>query len=460
MSNAQVLFRRGTTAQNDNYVGPLASITIDTTLNQVRLHDGLTIGGHVIANMTDVQAVIDSVDGLDIGDIAGLQTALNLKADKTTTITAGNGITGGGDLSTGRTITLGTPSTITGSTANTVTATSHTHAITVTKSDVGLSNVDNTSDANKPVSNATQNALNLKLNTSLKGSANGLAELDSGGKVPLSQISDAVLGQVEYMGTWNAATNSPTLPTTPVKKGDYYVVSTGGTQFGITFDVGDWIISDGTAWDKVDNTDAVTSVAGRMGAVVLTKDDVGLSNVDNTSDANKPVSTAQQSALDLKANLASPTFTGTPLAPTATTGTNTTQIATTAFVQSQIGELDTGVSSVSGTAPIVVGGTAPNPLISVNNVTTTTDGAMSSADKVKLNGIETGAQVNTVTSVASKTGAVTLVKGDVGLGSVQNYAIATEAENIAGTTNVKYATPKSIRDFVEDGEYIIDCGTF
>lgn len=64
----------------------------------------------------------------------------------------------------------------------------------------------------------------------------------------------------------------------------------------------------------------------------LDKTAVGLGNVDNTSDANKPVSTAQQTALDLKANLASPTFTGTPAAPTAAPGTNTTQIATTAFV--------------------------------------------------------------------------------------------------------------------------------
>ncbi len=55
----------------------------------------------------------------------------------------------------------------------------------------------------------------------------------------------------------------------------------------------------------------VQSVAGKTGAVTLAKADVGLSNVDNTSDANKPVSTAQQTALNLKANLASPTFTGT-----------------------------------------------------------------------------------------------------------------------------------------------------
>lgn len=55
----------------------------------------------------------------------------------------------------------------------------------------------------------------------------------------------------------------------------------------------------------------VTSVQGRTGAVVITKGDVGLGNATNTSDANKPVSSAQQTALDLKAPLASPTFTGT-----------------------------------------------------------------------------------------------------------------------------------------------------
>jgi hypothetical protein len=66
---------------------------------------------------------------------------------------------------------------------------------------------------------------------------------------------------------------------------------------------------------------------------------VGLSNVDNTSDVNKPVSTAQQAALNIKANLASPTFMGVPSAPTPTTGTNTTQLATTAFVRSEISNL-------------------------------------------------------------------------------------------------------------------------
>ncbi|MGC9424013.1 beta strand repeat-containing protein, partial [Vibrio sp.] len=63
---------------------------------------------------------------------------------------------------------------------------------------------------------------------------------------------------------------------------------------------------------------------------------LGLGNVDNTSDADKPISTATQTALDLKAPLASPNLTGTPLAPTAAAGTNTTQIATTEFVTTAV----------------------------------------------------------------------------------------------------------------------------
>jgi len=68
------------------------------------------------------------------------------------------------------------------------------------------------------------------------------------------------------------------------------------------------------------------------GEQLQARTNIGLSNVDNTNDANKPVSTATQTALNLKANLASPALTGVPTAPTATVGTNTTQIATTAFV--------------------------------------------------------------------------------------------------------------------------------
>ena len=64
----------------------------------------------------------------------------------------------------------------------------------------------------------------------------------------------------------------------------------------------------------------------------LDKTAVGLGNVDNTGDANKPISTAQATAINLKSPLASPSFTGTPTAPTPPAFSNNTTIATAAYV--------------------------------------------------------------------------------------------------------------------------------
>ena len=103
------------------------------------------------------------------------------------------------------------------------------------------------------------------------GVANGVATLDSGGKVPQSQIP--LMGDLNYQGTWNASTNTPTLTSSVGTKGYYYVVDVAGSTNlnGITdWQVGDWAIFKGTVWQKVDNTDAVTSVNGQTGTVVLT----------------------------------------------------------------------------------------------------------------------------------------------------------------------------------------------
>src|SRR5690606_10820020 len=68
----------------------------------------------------------------------------------------------------------------------------------------------------------------------------------------------------------------------------------------ITFVAGDDVIYNGTVWQRSPSGVTVTSVAGKTGDVVLDKNDVGLGNVDNTSDLDKPISTAVQNALDLK----------------------------------------------------------------------------------------------------------------------------------------------------------------
>lgn len=109
------------------------------------------------------------------------------------------------------------------------------------------------------------------------------------------------LGVLEYLGLWNAATNTPTLTSSTGQRGGYYIVSVAGSTSldGISdWNPGDWAIFNGTSWEKIDNTDKVTSVAARTGDVTLAKADVGLAQVDNTSDADKPVSTAQREAID------------------------------------------------------------------------------------------------------------------------------------------------------------------
>jgi hypothetical protein len=110
------------------------------------------------------------------------------------------------------------------------------------------------------------------------GAALGVATLDAGGKVPVSELPAAVLGALSYQGTWNASTNTPTLTSSTGTKGYYYVVSVAGNTNldGITdWLVGDWAVYNGTVWQKVDNTETVTSVNGQTGAVVLTYTDVG-----------------------------------------------------------------------------------------------------------------------------------------------------------------------------------------
>ncbi|MFW9602456.1 MAG: collagen-like protein [Prevotella sp.] len=144
--------------------------------------------------------------------------------------------------------------------------------------------VDNQAElALKADATTVTTGLATKINNSEKGVANGVATLDVNGKVVLTQMPDSILGQLEYVGTWNFTT----MPTA-TQKGQYWIANVSGNGYV----VGDWAVWNGVAFDKVDNTDAVASVAGRTGNVVLIKTDVGLANVDNTADNVKNVLSA------------------------------------------------------------------------------------------------------------------------------------------------------------------------
>lgn len=113
------------------------------------------------------------------------------------------------------------------------------------------------------------------IETSEKGSPNGVAELDAGGKVPATQLPNSIM---EYKGNWDASSNTPTLADGIGDSGDVYRVSVAGTQdLGsgpITFNIGDFVIYSGTIWEKSINSNEVVSVNGYTGVVDLDTDDV------------------------------------------------------------------------------------------------------------------------------------------------------------------------------------------
>lgn len=120
-----------------------------------------------------------------------------------------------------------------------------------------------------------------------KGAPNGVATLDANGKVPVSQLPNAIM---EYQGVWDASTNTPMLANGAGNAneaiGNVYRVSVAGTvDFGagpIIFAVGDYaILNSNKIWEKADTTDAVSSVFGRTGEVVAQSGDYTASQITN-----------------------------------------------------------------------------------------------------------------------------------------------------------------------------------
>ena len=155
-----------------------------------------------------------------------------------------------------------------------------------------------------------------------KGVANGLATLGADSKIPTSQIPALSMTDVHTVASESAQL------ALGAQEGDVAV----RTDLGRTF-----IHNGGTAgtmadWTEISAPDAVSSVNGQTGVVVLGKGDVGLGNVDNTSDLAKPVSTATQTALNGKANTthahaAADVTSGTFALARIPTGTTSTTVA-------------------------------------------------------------------------------------------------------------------------------------
>ncbi|HEX9230062.1 MAG TPA: hypothetical protein VF885_25970 [Arthrobacter sp.] len=123
------------------------------------------------------------------------------------------------------------------------------------------------------------------------------------GVVPTSSLPPLAINEVFAPVADQAAMLALT-----AQRGDMAIRSDNGRTYVLSTDSPATLAD----WKEVMAAGQVQSVAGKTGVVALVKADVGLANVDNTADTAKPVSTAQQSALNLKANAANPAFTGTP----------------------------------------------------------------------------------------------------------------------------------------------------
>lgn len=143
-----------------------------------------------------------------------------------------------------------------------------TSGLTATNTQAALDEIEGRLDATETVANAA-------IPLTQKGASNGVATLDAGGKVPASQLPNSVM---EYKGMWDASTNTPTLANGTGNAGDVYEASAAGSvDFGagsISFNLGDWAVYSGSVWQKSINSNAVASVNGFTGIVVLDTDDV------------------------------------------------------------------------------------------------------------------------------------------------------------------------------------------
>lgn len=432
------------------------------------------------------------------------QAALDLKANSSIVISSGAGMSGGGDLTANRELALSMQSVASLAKADTAVQTVNGKAgtaVTLTKADVGLGNADNTSDLSKPISTATQTALNGKFDnptgdTSQYIRGNGTlatfpaipqgtvtsvgvsvpAGFSAGGSPVTGDGTIAITYAAGYQGytTVEATKLSGVAAGSTANQTDAYLLNranhTGeqaistvtGLQAGldakanaaITITAGTGLTGGGTlaanrtialsstsiaslalADTSVQPARVIAAGAGLTGGGDLSANRTVALNATSIASLAKADTAVQPGSLAAVATSgAYNDLTGRPTLGTMAAKNNVAISDIAATGTPNVGSFLRGdgtwspvagagtVTSVAMTVPTGLTVTG-SPITGAGTLGVTyTSGyqGYTTAEATKLAGIAAGAQVNTVTSVAGKTGAVTLVKGDVGLGNVDN----------------------------------------
>lgn len=161
---------------------------------------------------------------------------------------------------------------------------------------------------------------------------------DLTGTIPTSALPPLAINEVFTVATQAAMTSLT------AERGDMAIRTDTGNTFVLAAEPASTLAN----WKEITTANAVLSVAGRTGVVTLSKTDVGLANVDNTSDASKPISTATQTALNAKA-ATSHTHTAAQVSDASTVGRSVLTATDAAAARTAIG---------AGTSSLALGSTA------------------------------------------------------------------------------------------------------
>jgi hypothetical protein len=327
--------------------------------------------------------------------------------------------------------------------------------------------------------------------------------LDANGNVALSHLPDIVLGQMIYGGTVNAS-NVATLSTNAKTKlgttsntitltnnttsitgyvsneGIYYIATGNATLANLGIKTGDWLLSTGSAWKKIDNTDEVSSVNSKTGAVTLNASDV---NAVSTS-ANQGLTDTQKANARTNIGAGTSSFDGDynslsnpPTIPPAvavkgnaetayrTGNVNLTPANIGAATSAQGAKADSAVQTIKMNGNAV---TKTSGVVDLGTVITAHQDISGKADKSatvstvtydttnkKLTKTINGTTSDVVTTAQLKTD-MALSKSDVGLGNVNNtsdlnkpISTATQAALDSQQEQIDYNTNNGVKNLLK-----------
>ena len=395
-----VQFRRGTTANNNAFTGSAGELSIDSTLNEIRVHDGSTAGGFAAARKTELSKMMTVANTQTLfASVAANNSTINTKMSVANTQTLHTSITANLNsyvANTNPRITnvlssIGSTNTAIRSLVSTESSRVGLVNTNLTGTNTAIRSLISSNDTDiadrMQVANVTARFVTSDASITTKMSVANTQTLvgDRLGATASIALTGAVTGSASFsanaVSITTTATADPTITLGGDLTGNVTLTNLGNGTLTATVvdDSHNHVISnvDGLQTD-LDTRATWSGLTGTNTAIrsLISSNDTDISdrmqvaNVTSrfvTSDASIATKMAvanttllvndrlqvanATTSFALKADLASPTLTGTPVAPTAANTTSTTQIATTAFVQNVV---DMDIAALANSAPVTL----------------------------------------------------------------------------------------------------------